>query len=112
METRAAPKQDPTADFQDCYRREFSYVAHTLRRLGVHSAELEDVAHDVFVAVYRHFGERDPARPLRPWLFGFSFRIASDHRKLARHRHEAPPLAHEPADPRPQPDELVAEERL
>jgi RNA polymerase sigma-70 factor (ECF subfamily) len=112
MEQRADPKQDPTADFQDCYRREISYVVHTLRRLGVRSAELEDVAQDVFVAVYRHFGDRDPARPLRPWLFGFCFRIASDHRKLARHRHETSERADEPADSARLPDELVADERL
>lgn len=112
METPPSPKQDPTAEFQAIYRRELSYVVHTLRRLGVRPAELEDVAHDVFVAVHRHFAERDPARPLRPWLFGFCFRIASDHRKLARHRHEAPELVHEPADPARLPDELVAEERL
>jgi len=71
METPSGPKQDLSADFQDVYRREISYVVHTLRRLGVHSAELEDVAHDVFLAVHRHFAERDAARPLRPWLFGF-----------------------------------------
>jgi RNA polymerase sigma-70 factor (ECF subfamily) len=112
MDSPKAAKQDPTAEFQAAYRRELSYVVHTLRRLGVRPAELEDVAHDVFVAVYRHFSERDPARPLRPWLFGFCFRIASDHRKLARHRREAPELAHEPADPKLLPDELVAEERL
>ncbi len=112
MDPPAPPKPDPTAQLEDVYRGEISYVVHTLRRLGVREADLEDVAHDVFVAVHRHFAERDPARPLKPWLFGFCYRIASDHRKLARHRHEAPPLAHEPADPAPQPDELVAEERL
>ena len=112
METGADPKQDLNADFQDCYRRELSYVVHTLRRLGVKPAELEDVAHDVFVAVFRHFGERDPSRPLKPWLFGFCFRIASDHRKLARHRHETGEREHEPIDPAHLPDELVAEERL
>lgn len=112
MDPPAPPKPDPSAELNAVYRGEISYVVHTLRRLGVREADLEDVAHDVFVAVYRHFGERDPARPLKPWLFGFCYRIASDHRKLARHRHEAPPLAHEPADPAPQPDELVAEERL
>lgn len=116
METPPTPKEDPRfaeeREFQGVYRRELSYVVHTLRRLGVRAAELEDVAHDVFVAVYRHFAERDPARPLRPWLFGFCFRIASDHRKLARHRHEAPELAHETADPARLPDELVEDERL
>jgi RNA polymerase sigma-70 factor (ECF subfamily) len=112
METLEHPKQDVVAEFQAIYRGELSYVVHSLRRLGVRPSELEDVAHDVFVALYRHFAERDPARPLRPWLFGFCFRIASDHRKLARHRHEAPELAHETADPGRLPDELVAEERL
>jgi RNA polymerase sigma-70 factor (ECF subfamily) len=99
-------------DFRSVYRAEFSYVLHTLRRLGVAPAELEDVAHDVFVAVYKHFADFDPARPLRPWLFGFAFRVASDHRKLSRHRHEARESAGDPADPSPQPDELVAEERM
>lgn len=112
MEAPPPPKQDVPVDFQAVYRREISYVIHSLRRLGVRDAELEDVAHDVFVAVHRHWSDRDPARPVRPWLFGFAFRIASDHRKLARHRNEGPPLAHEPADPAPQPDELVDDERL
>ncbi|MDB4942977.1 MAG: polymerase sigma factor RpoE [Labilithrix sp.] len=112
MEAPEAPKEDVTVDFQAVYRREVSYVIHSLRRLGVRDAELEDVAHDVFVAVYRHWADLDPARPVRPWLFGFAFRIASDHRKLARHRHEAPPLAHEPPDPGPQPDTLLEDERM
>ena len=27
---------------------------------------------DVFVVVHRHLGDYDPARPLRPWLFGIT----------------------------------------
>lgn len=98
-------------DFQAVYAREFPYVLHTLRRLGVAAADLEDVTHDCFVAIYKHFGDFDPTRPLRPWLFGFAFRIASDHRKLARHRHEAPEPEAEHVDHRPHPDQLVEEER-
>ena len=116
MDSRPAPKHEQTAEsqleFQAVYRRELSYVMHTLRRLGVHPAELEDVAHDTFVAVYRHFAEWDPARPIKPWLFGFCFRIASDHRKLARHRREAPPLAEEPASASPLPDQELDDERM
>ncbi len=99
-------------DFQGVYTREFSYVLHTLRRLGVAAPELEDVTHDCFLAIYRHWTDFDPSRPLRPWLFGFAFRVAADHRKLARHRFEAREPAVEPADPRPRPDELVEEEQL
>jgi RNA polymerase sigma-70 factor, ECF subfamily len=102
-------------DFPRVYKAEFSYVVHSLRRLGVSPRELEDVAHDVFVAVYKHFGDFDPTRPLRPWLFGFAFRVASDHRKLARHRHEAREAqggADEAADPGRGPDEIVEDERM
>lgn len=74
--------------FRVLFWSEFSYVCHSLRRLGVRRHDLEDVAHDVFVAVIRHLDTYDPARPLRPWLFGFAYRVALDHRRLARHRHE------------------------
>jgi len=112
MDSPPDPKREETEQFQDIYRRELDYVVHTLRRLGVQTADLEDVAHDTFVAVYRHFAERDPSRPVKPWLFGFCFRTASDHRNLARHRYEAPELAREPAAPGPLPDQELEDERL
>lgn len=52
-----------------------------LRRLGVGPADLEDEAHNVFVAVLKRLHTYDPARPLRPWLFGFAFRDASEYRR-------------------------------
>ncbi len=48
--------------------------------------DLEDVAHDVFVQVYKNLVRYDRSRPLKPWLFAFAFRLASDYRRLARHR--------------------------
>jgi len=76
--------------FRAIYEANVDYVTQTLRRLGVAPAEVEDVAHDVFVAVHRHLDAYDPSRPLRPWLFGFAYRFASDHRRLARNRNEVP----------------------
>lgn len=73
--------------FEEVYREEFSYVFHTLRRMGIREGDLADSTHDVFLAVYRHMGAYDPSRPLRPWLFGFAFRMASDYRKRARNRY-------------------------
>jgi RNA polymerase sigma-70 factor (ECF subfamily) len=64
------------------------YVWNALRRLGVPVADLEDLTHDTFLAVFKHWHAYDPKRPLRPWLFGFALRVASDHRRLARHRLE------------------------
>jgi RNA polymerase sigma-70 factor (ECF subfamily) len=69
--------------FRALYDAEFSYLWHTLRRLGTHAADLEDTVHDVFVVVHRRLGDYDPARPLRPWLFGIAYRVASERRRRA-----------------------------
>jgi len=85
------------------------YVWNALRRLGIARDDLEDLTHDTFVAVFRRWSGYDPARPLRPWLFGFALRVASDHRRLARHRLEVPADGAEPVDLAPGAVELLLE---
>jgi RNA polymerase sigma-70 factor (ECF subfamily) len=92
------------------YDREFQYVWHGLRRLGIPARDLPDVTHDVFFTVFLNLAKFDDSRPFRPWLFGFMFRVASDHVRLARNHREL--LVHEPpdvADGRPEPDAALAE---
>jgi RNA polymerase sigma-70 factor (ECF subfamily) len=48
----------------------------------------------------------DPARPLRPWLFGVALRVVLDHRKRVRRRREVP-SDEDRVDPRPLADHLV-----
>jgi RNA polymerase sigma-70 factor (ECF subfamily) len=74
--------------FRRIFEEQFNYVWASLRRLGVHPRDLEDVAQELFVQVYRKLGEFDAERPVRPWLFAFAARCASDWRRLARHRVE------------------------
>lgn len=96
------------AAFAAAYHAEFEAVWVYLRRLGVPEADVEDAVHDVFVVAHRRYGTYDPARPLRPWLLGISFRIAAQWRR--RHRLEvmvAEPELERPDDAR-SPDELVA----
>jgi RNA polymerase sigma-70 factor, ECF subfamily len=98
----SAPKMPRTTlDFRTVFEAEFGYVLGTLRRLGVCGADLEDVAHDVFLHVFRHLGDYDPGRPLRPWLFGFAYRIARDFRALGRHRETASEDLARTRDPAP-----------
>lgn len=73
-------------NFERVYREEVAYLWRTLQRLGVPSADLEDRAHDVFSVVYRKRDLFDTSRPVRPWLFGIAYRVASDARKLASRR--------------------------
>ena len=70
--------------FRELYAREFDYVWHSLRRLGLPPRELEDATHDVFLVVHQRLDQYDPTRPLRPWLFGIAFRVAADERRRAR----------------------------
>src|SRR6185312_6263556 len=46
--------------------------------------------------------------PVRPWLFAFVFRCASDWRRLARHRVELLGAAVEPAAPTARADDALA----
>jgi RNA polymerase sigma-70 factor (ECF subfamily) len=82
---------------------DLSYVWFSLRRLGVPERDLEDVAQDVVVVFYQRAGDFDPARPLRPWLFGIAARVAANHVRLARHtrEHLAGDGMPEPADDAP-----------
>lgn len=111
---RSHPEETPLSapTFRALFEAEFSYVFHTLRRLGVRDADLEDLTHDVFVTVYRSLPEYDPKRPLRPWLFGMAYRFASDYRRLARHRREVVDDRRiEPVDASPSADERLATEQ-
>lgn len=77
------------AFFSALFEAQFGFVWGSLRRLGIHERDVEDVAQDVFVNVYRHLDAYDPTRPVRPWLFAFAVHAASDYRRLARHRVES-----------------------
>ena len=88
MVQTAPAESEKARAFQTLFRAELGYVWGSLRRLGVGARDAEDVAHDVFMRVYEKLDAYDRERPLRPWLFGFAFRAASDYRRLARHRVE------------------------
>ena len=109
LEESVAPR---TPSLRDLFAMHASYVWNALRRLGAPASEVEDLTHDVFLQVHRHLGDYDPARPVRPWLFGFAYRIASQHRRRAHRRHETafePDLtAHQGVGPE---ESAVAEQR-
>ena len=93
-------------DFQELFQEHAGYVWSTLRRLGAAREDVEDLVHEVFLRVHLHLGEYDRSRPIRPWLFGFAYRVALEHRREGRRRPITAPV--EPADTTPPADELVA----
>lgn len=84
---RARLEAEPLAregGFAALYETEFSYVWRTLQRLGVPPRDLEDVAHDVLVVLWRRRRDYDASRPLRPWIFGIALRVAQVYRRRTR----------------------------
>jgi RNA polymerase sigma-70 factor, ECF subfamily len=67
-------------DFATAYREHLPWVVQAVRRLGVATAEQEDVAHDVFSTAWKRIDTYAPDRPMRPWLFGIAFRIVSNRK--------------------------------
>ena len=94
----------------DAFQRELDYVFRTLRRLGTSPSEVEDLAQEVFLALRRSWAEYDPSRPLRPYLFGIAFRLASAHYR--KHNREVVFGVVEISDAGPGPDETLQKKQV
>jgi RNA polymerase sigma-70 factor (ECF subfamily) len=90
------------------YKQEFGYAWRTLRRLGVRENDLPDLAHDLFIVVFRNLSDYDSSRPVRPWLFGIAFRVVSDYRRSARFVRETIGDGPEVVDRAPPLDDQIA----
>lgn len=110
--THLSPPAAAAPDFGALVREHAPYVWRVLRRLGVRESDVEDVAQEVFVVVYRKLGEFEGRSSLRTWIYGICARTASDHRRLAHvRREEATSRPPERAGSAPQLAELEARDR-
>jgi RNA polymerase sigma-70 factor (ECF subfamily) len=107
MVSGADDVRDRHRRFREIFDREFDYVWLSLRRLGVADRELEDVAQELFVQLHHRLEDYDPARPIRPWLFAFAMRCASNWRRSARTQREVIVDAIEAPSPSPGPEEQL-----
>jgi RNA polymerase sigma-70 factor (ECF subfamily) len=100
-------------NFARIFASEFDYLWNSLQRLSVPERDLEDLVHEVFFRVYERLTDFDSSRPLKPWLFGFAFRVASDYRRRFSNRREVLDADSEAVDPAPTAlDQLVRAEAL
>ena len=97
-----------TVNFRSIYDAEVPYVWRYLRYLGVPSRDLEDKVQDVFVALYRCWDRYDTSRPVRPWLTGIGFRVASDYRRKSCNHREVMHCPIDALDHGPGPEEALA----
>ncbi|HEX2879748.1 MAG TPA: sigma-70 family RNA polymerase sigma factor [Polyangiaceae bacterium] len=76
-----------TPSFQEIFNQYTAYLWRSLLSLGVKPSEVEDVCQEVLLIVHRRLPEFD-GKALRSWLYGICLRVAANHRRSARLRHE------------------------
>ena len=99
----------PGMSFRDLFDRELDFVWNCLRRLGIPERDLEDEALEVFLRVQNALGEYDVARSIRPWLAGFTYRVACEYRRRPRHRFERVEADVDTEEPSASPEAHAAE---
>ena len=77
------PAQTPL-DLPTIYRQHAQFVWMSLQRLGIRPADLDDVAHDVFVVVHTRLSSYDGSSRMTTWLFGICMRVAANYRRRRR----------------------------
>lgn len=88
--------------------RHFRRVWWVVRSAGVPDEAIEDVVHDVFVALHHRLPSYDGRLPLERWLMGVARNAAFTHRRgAARRSLRAAELAQRDVDPADLDDELA-----
>jgi RNA polymerase sigma-70 factor (ECF subfamily) len=69
--------------FEDAFEAEFAPLHRYLaRRLGASGAD--DLAAETFAVAFRNWDRLDPARPVRPWLYGIAANLVRHHWRKER----------------------------
>jgi RNA polymerase sigma-70 factor (ECF subfamily) len=81
-----AAAMERIASFKEVYNEHFRFVWRSLRRLGIPESDIADAVQDVFLVVHRRLGEFEGRSKVTTWLYGISYRVARDRRRLAHVR--------------------------
>lgn len=68
-------------EFDQMYREQLPFVWRSLGSLGISEDQREDLAHEVFIVVYRRLGDLDGRCQLRTWIYGIVRRVAANARR-------------------------------
>ena len=83
-----APREAAPLNVSEVHEKHADFVWRSLQRLGVRSADLEDLLQEVFIVVHRRLESFDGSARLTTWLFGICVRVASGYRNRAHVRRE------------------------
>lgn len=69
--------------FDDVFAAEFEPLhGYIARRLGISAGD--DLTAETFAIAYRRWGDLDPSRPVRPWIYGIASNLIKHHWRKER----------------------------
>ena len=68
-------------DCLEAFERELDYLYAMLQRFGAAPGDIDDLLQEIFLVLHRQWPRLDVTRPLRPWLFGVTFRVVRAQRR-------------------------------
>jgi RNA polymerase sigma-70 factor (ECF subfamily) len=103
----------PRPTFASLYDEHARFVWRALVRLGVASADVEDVVQEVFLVIHRRLADFRDESALRTWVYGIAVHVARNYRRTGVRRHEGKSDDAEQAERLPEtsdraPDALLA----
>jgi RNA polymerase sigma-70 factor (ECF subfamily) len=102
-----------TLGFEGVYRRNVGFVFRLLKRFGVHPAEVEDAAQEVFMIVHRRLAEFDATRgTVRSWIFAIVRGVSANRRRSNERRGRVMPPAPPASDGRTDPEQRARQRQV
>lgn len=77
----------PVPDFDEVYDLHFSFVWRNARRMGTPTADIDDVAQEIFMVAHRRLADFEGRSSLRTWLLGIVVNVVRAHRRKLSVRH-------------------------
>jgi RNA polymerase sigma-70 factor (ECF subfamily) len=106
----AQPAGPDAQRFAAAFAEHAPSVLRMLRRVGVPTADMEDVCQEVFVVLHERWHDFRGDSSLRTWIYGIALRKAAGHRRL-KHVRDAVLLSEELHLPAAQPEQHSGIER-
>lgn len=75
-----------SADFDQVYATQASFVWTSARRLGISEDQVADVVQDVFVVIHRRLAEFDGRSSLKTWVWGILTNVVRERRRRFRRK--------------------------
>lgn len=99
MGAAAAATPSPAMTAREVFDQHLAFVWRTLRCQNVAPKDLEDVAQEVFLVIFRKLPQYEERGHLRGWIYRICLHAASTYRRRARVRREI--LVHDIPEPPP-----------